>query len=109
MIEPNPRRAVQNLNTFHAIVAPDLCILDTPTTIQPQSSLLFLLHVDPTNETRPYVLQNLQFPGRKHMAMPPRDNLGAGKLCFESLGSFFVGGFGESRVYGENWVEKGRF
>jgi len=43
------------------------------------------------------------------MAMPPRDNLGAEKLCFESRGSFFVGGFGESRVYGEDWVEKGRF
>lgn len=28
MIEPSPRRAVQNLNTFQAIVAPDLCILE---------------------------------------------------------------------------------
>jgi len=26
MTEPNPRNAVQNLNTFHAIAAPDLCI-----------------------------------------------------------------------------------
>lgn len=109
MIEPNPRRAVQNLNTFHAIVAPDLCILYKLTKIHPQSSLLSLLHVDPTDETRPGVLQNRQFPRRKHMALPPPDNLGAEKLCFESLGSFLVGGFGESRVYGENWVEKGRF
>lgn len=27
MIDPRPRRAVQNLKTFHAIVVPDLCIL----------------------------------------------------------------------------------
>ena len=27
MMEPSPRRAVQNLNTFHAIAAPDLCIV----------------------------------------------------------------------------------
>lgn len=30
MIDPSPRRAVQNLNTFHAIVVPDLCIVFKP-------------------------------------------------------------------------------
>ena len=36
MIEPSPRKAVQNLNTFQAIAAPDLCILK-------KHNLLFLL------------------------------------------------------------------
>jgi hypothetical protein len=30
MTEPSPRSAVQNLNTFHAIAAPDLCIAAVP-------------------------------------------------------------------------------
>jgi hypothetical protein len=30
MMEPNPRNAVQNLNTFHAIAVPDLCISGSP-------------------------------------------------------------------------------
>lgn len=33
-MDPRPRKAVQNLNTFHAIAVPDLCIVVKPSKIR---------------------------------------------------------------------------
>ena len=59
MIEPNPRRAVQNLNTFQAIPAPDLYILlereknrGTPPQFRTKRLFLYALGGDPRSGTR---------------------------------------------------------
>lgn len=73
-MEPNPRRAVQNLNTFHAMAAPDLCMLEekhkkqsNPTIIQLPKIVFFTLMVEHDNSCHGQNQENHQFPiRRKH-------------------------------------------